>query len=541
MIIPIYPTKDNTIYEKYPLKNTGLDSILEINKETIDSASICASRILMQFDSDEINDIKSTYINGASCSYYLRLFISDIKEIPEDLTIDIYPISQSWDMGVGKYYDTPQPVSGSSWTYKTGYYGTQWTTASYASSTTGSYLTNPGGGTWYTTPACTASFANNVIEDIRIDVTNIVNKWVVTADIINNGFILKARSEYVTTVSNRDYSIKFFSKDTHTIFQPRLEVCWDDQVYAPITITNTTYLYSASKTTFTQSDYPIITTTFATGVHDVITSSSITYTSTSANYYTMQTLSYSGSIYTGSGEFNYLGNITGSIIGYADLKATSSYTASLNGILDDTIIVSGSYSGSYNNNTFKGYFSGSISGYANMLLSGSYVAIVDGTFTGNIYTQSISITTPAAILQYFYTASQYYYISSSADRHPINNYDSILYLQNNTGKYKLDSFVRFNIGVRDRYIDKTYSTSSNYLVIQYLPTSSYYSIIDGPSNTTIVPFSDFTKISADANINYINYHMGGLQPERQYKMIFKVISGSIEQYYDNNCYFKVVK
>ena len=27
-------------------------------------------------------------------------------------------------------------------------------------------------------------------------------------------------------------SIQFFGKNTHTIYQPRLEICWDDKVWA---------------------------------------------------------------------------------------------------------------------------------------------------------------------------------------------------------------------------------------------------------------------------------------------------------------------
>ena len=36
MLQIIYPIKDSTIYEQFPAKNTGIDSILEINK-TIDN------------------------------------------------------------------------------------------------------------------------------------------------------------------------------------------------------------------------------------------------------------------------------------------------------------------------------------------------------------------------------------------------------------------------------------------------------------------------------------------------------------------------
>ncbi len=49
MILRFYPTKDSTIYEQYPVRNTGLDAILEINKKIIGSSSY-NSRVLVDFD-----------------------------------------------------------------------------------------------------------------------------------------------------------------------------------------------------------------------------------------------------------------------------------------------------------------------------------------------------------------------------------------------------------------------------------------------------------------------------------------------------------
>ena len=49
MILRFYPTKDTTVYEQYPHKNTGLDAVLEINKTIINSSSY-NSRVLLDFD-----------------------------------------------------------------------------------------------------------------------------------------------------------------------------------------------------------------------------------------------------------------------------------------------------------------------------------------------------------------------------------------------------------------------------------------------------------------------------------------------------------
>ena len=56
MILRFYPTKDTTIYENAPERNTGLDSVLEISKASATGSTGGAatssfnSRILMDFD-----------------------------------------------------------------------------------------------------------------------------------------------------------------------------------------------------------------------------------------------------------------------------------------------------------------------------------------------------------------------------------------------------------------------------------------------------------------------------------------------------------
>ena len=59
-----------------------------------------------------------------------------------------------------------------------------------------------------------------------MNVTDIVSRWI-DGDITNNGFIVKRLySEEI----NGDIlgSIKFFGRESHTIFVPRLEVAWKD-------------------------------------------------------------------------------------------------------------------------------------------------------------------------------------------------------------------------------------------------------------------------------------------------------------------------
>jgi hypothetical protein len=100
---------------------------------------------------------------------------------------------------------------------------------SYVSgSDTGSIL-NGGGGTWYTASMASQSF-NNESDDVRIDVTNIVNLWI-SSSLPNNGFII--HHSLVAENDTQDYGVlKFFSKETNTIYEPKLEIAYSDVLYS---------------------------------------------------------------------------------------------------------------------------------------------------------------------------------------------------------------------------------------------------------------------------------------------------------------------
>jgi hypothetical protein len=105
------------------------------------------------------------------------------------------------------------------------------------------------GGTWYETVPSTyqyksSSFCLNVTtgsslicsqsfdyttSDINMDITNIVKGWLCGC-VPNEGIILVRSLETVAT-NGIDSTIKFFSKETNTIYQPYIDISWDDSVY----------------------------------------------------------------------------------------------------------------------------------------------------------------------------------------------------------------------------------------------------------------------------------------------------------------------
>ena len=115
-------------------------------------------------------------------------------------------------------------------------------------------------------------------------------------------------------------------------------------------------------------------------------------------------------------------------------------------------------------------------------------------------------------------------------------------LYRNKEEYKIDEEATFRLNVRDKYPNRTFTTTSNYLNVGYLTTSSFYSIRDAHTEEIIIPFDDsFTKLSSDADGMYFKIFMNGLQPERYYRLLFKHINDDGVEIFDNDYHFKVVR
>ena len=229
MITSIFPLKDATIYDKLTSRtqNTGLDQILEISKVEEEDLSY-NSRALLQFD---LTTISQSIVDGTisgSYKFYLETFASSIYEAAENYTIHGYPVSESWDSGIGKLMHTPTTTEGVSWGYRTDLL--EWATGSYTGNVTSSYKNTSGGANWYTGSTYEASQSFTQLDtDINMDVTDIVNKWL-TGTIANNGIILKLSDTDESSSDNLGVK-RYFSTDTHTIYIPKLTIKWDDSTF----------------------------------------------------------------------------------------------------------------------------------------------------------------------------------------------------------------------------------------------------------------------------------------------------------------------
>ena len=117
-----------------------------------------------------------------------------------------------------------------------------------------------------------------------------------------------------------------------------------------------------------------------------------------------------------------------------------------------------------------------------------------------------------------------------------------LNITNNKGIYKQTEEPVFKIHSRKQFPTRTFTTSSDYLKIDYLTSSSYYSIEDYTSKEVIIPFdTENTKLSANEEGMYFKLYMQGLQPERYYKILIRHDNQDGINVYDDNYYFKVTR
>jgi hypothetical protein len=229
----ITASKDASVYLQQPNQNTGLDEILEVSKVYYGNIKD-VSRSLIKFDLNVLSNLIDNNIVSID-AIKLLLRETESQEIPLRYTILAHPISGSWEMGNGTRFDKIS-TSGVTWNYREGDSRVDWLNNGLTSGSD----SNPNdgtGGTWYTLVSASQNF-DYESSDLNIDVTNIVNTWL-SGTLPNEGFIIKYPNqlegfavENNDDVDTNDYGqLKFFGKETNTIYQPKLVIGWDDQIF----------------------------------------------------------------------------------------------------------------------------------------------------------------------------------------------------------------------------------------------------------------------------------------------------------------------
>lgn len=262
MIYSIKANRDTTLYEATESLNSGIDEVIELQKivSASNTSNTYNSRILMDFDLVEVsksinNGAIGTYPGKSTPKYMLNLYTLRASGIDYQYGVEAFPVSQSWLMGRGRRIDKiangalSHDSEGASWKFRDGekYLGNQWSSGSQLSeASTGSYSTTVGGGHWFVGTGSASQSFNYEKTDIRMDVTDIVNNWF-TGVYPQNGFIiLRSGSQEAGDIdeerNGKPYgSLQFFSTDTHTVYQPKLEVLWrEDLVSSNLSVLDTT-------------------------------------------------------------------------------------------------------------------------------------------------------------------------------------------------------------------------------------------------------------------------------------------------------------
>jgi hypothetical protein len=242
-----YAEQDTTLYESSPTYNTGLDEVLEIGKRlNTDGDALLKSRSVLKFDMSEISASLSTYNKRVTdCKFMLQLFTTDAKDLPANYTVAVKMMGQNWINGTGflsefntdgATWDAPQ--SGSFWIS-----GSQiieiGTSDLYISGSGkgGNYLYYSGSGI---APELQVSESFSYrTSDVNIDVTDQIRIWLSGSNgnaIPNYGFLVQYSDSDESNDNVKGY-VRFFSRDTHTIYVPRLTMYWDNSAFTTGSLT----------------------------------------------------------------------------------------------------------------------------------------------------------------------------------------------------------------------------------------------------------------------------------------------------------------
>ena len=265
-----YADSDATMYEANSLQsyNTGLDEILEVGKQLdTDGETLVKSRFVVKFDMSEIQDTLTKYSADLnSCKFVLQLFTTNATNLPADYTLDAKLMGQPWTNGTGYSTSTVATTDGiswatphASWSYSPSgsqtLSGSSWISSSQVINTGapslyvsgsglgGSWLWQSGSGVFNTSSFDSSYFYQPGLTenesfsyrptDINMDVTGAIKTWISgsgNVSVDNNGFLIKF-SESDEADGTKTGIIKFFSRETHTIYVPKLTMYWDNSTF----------------------------------------------------------------------------------------------------------------------------------------------------------------------------------------------------------------------------------------------------------------------------------------------------------------------
>ena len=169
-----FATKDTTINSGSNLidgttfqdKNVGQDEVLELKKVFDNKEFKHPTRMLIQFDANEIENYISSSVLPSDYKLVLRLYeTAGTSGLSAEYNIAAYPLSESWDEGIGKEADNPKTTVGCSWLNREN-----------DSPNLSEVTWSNAGGTYISEDEVTQSFSLSS-PDIEMDITDMSKKW----------------------------------------------------------------------------------------------------------------------------------------------------------------------------------------------------------------------------------------------------------------------------------------------------------------------------------------------------------------------------
>lgn len=570
------------------LTGTGSGTETVHEQHWVDDTIQFIDRSLLKFD---IFSISKSIADGTIVDphFHLKLKVCNEYNLPITYAIYALPISQSWNKGDG-YWSDGGSDTGVSWTYRDNNDGTNWYSSSSAASrhaidfisdlalSTASFAY--GGGTWYTSSVCSQSF-DYQSSDIYMDVTPMVMDWV-NGIIPNEGLILVSSDELQATGSG--FILKFFSRDTNTIYSPCLDVAWDDSVFVTGSVSTSSVSFVTMSAGISASVQSGSTFTIAGGISGSFSSSTfLVFT----DYGT--TLSASGLVDGGG----LSGNIAGMpVFGFvsASIDASQSLVTGSCGKNFSASLASGSfYDGIFSGSTFTAFYIDYM--FENAQLTGSWTeaallgtkvsiplpspiapyayAYVSGTFVSGkaLGTYVLSGSTSASFNGQFIQGnllggylnvqlSGSVYTSSFVTTGSVEMTSSLLFpmdvdrpftivIQNLSPTYRAGDIVKIGVFGRKQFPLKTFGKTTQqqqYLIPEFLPSSSYYALKDNQTEEIVLNFDSYTQLSCEYPYgNYFIVDTTGLPQERYYRVLIRVENNGEIYTIDTGKTFKIVR
>ena len=230
-IYRIFPEKDTFIHRPYEgmledkISSAGMDPIVQLSPQ---------SRILVKYDA---NDVQKAFIENhitpepEQYTFYLRYYFANGFEVPENFNVEVYGLDENWNAGNGTFSDDPPNKTGATWNYKAT--GSTWGIDKDISGAIGE-SPNEADKIGF------QSFVNYSKLDLKLEINQEVDyltKFFPSGrdgetPPSDKGFLIKLDNEITGSNEPKSFTtLNYYSRDSHTIYGPCLEIAWDDSIF----------------------------------------------------------------------------------------------------------------------------------------------------------------------------------------------------------------------------------------------------------------------------------------------------------------------